>query len=120
VESVPGPGNRLDGQTPLSATLGADYRKGALTAGASYVFKNGGFVRVSGNQVSYQSVQRDLDLYALWKFTPKVQLRVATVNLLAQDTVSESGYLTPGEGTQTSRTLTPVHRSVRATLETKF
>jgi outer membrane receptor for ferrienterochelin and colicins len=120
VDSVPGPDNRLDGQTPLSATLGADYKKGALTVGGSYVFKNGGFVRVSGNQISYQSVRRDLDLYALWKFNPKLQLRVATANLLAQDTVSESSYATPGVGTQTSRTLNPVYRSVRATLEMKF
>jgi outer membrane receptor protein involved in Fe transport len=120
VESVPGPDNRLDGQTPLSATLGADYKAGPLTLGGSYVFKNGGFVRISGNQISYQSVRRDLDLYALWKFDPKLQLRVATSNLLAQDTISESSYTSPGVGTQTSRTLNPVHRSVRATLEMKF
>ena len=120
VSSVPGPDNRLDGQTPLSATVGADYRNGPLTLGGSYVFKNGGFVRVSGNQISYQSVRRDLDLYALWKFNPKLQLRVATANLLAQDTISESSYTTPGVGTQTSRTLNPLHRSVRATLEMKF
>jgi outer membrane receptor protein involved in Fe transport len=119
VDSVPGPDNRLDGQTPLSATLGADYKTGALTLGGSYVFKNGGFVRVSGNQISYQSVRRDLDLYALWKFTPKLQLRVATSNLLAQDVISQSSYTTAA-GTQTSRTLSPVHRSVRATVEMKF
>jgi outer membrane receptor protein involved in Fe transport len=119
VSSVPGPDNRLDGQTPVSSTLGADYKNGPLTLGGSYVFKNGGFVRVSGNQISYQSVRRDLDLYALWKFTPKLQLRVATANLLAQDTISQSSYTT-GAGTQTSRTLNPVHRSVRATMEMKF
>jgi outer membrane receptor for ferrienterochelin and colicins len=120
VTSVPGPDNRLDGQTPLSATLGADYRNGPLTFGGSYVFKNGGLVRVSGNQISYASVRRDLDLYAVWKFDPKLQLRVATSNLLAQDTINQSSYTTPGVGTQTSRTLNPVHRSVRATLEMKF
>jgi outer membrane receptor protein involved in Fe transport len=119
VDSVPGPDNRLDGQTPLSATLGADYKTGPLTLGGSYVFKNGGFVRVSGNQISYASVRRDLDLYALWKFNPKLQLRVATANLLAQDTISQSSYTT-ASGTQTSRTLNPVHRSVRATMEMKF
>jgi outer membrane receptor protein involved in Fe transport len=120
VDSVPGPDNRLDGQTPFSSTLGADYKNGPLTVGGSYVFKNGGFVRVSGNQISYQSVRRDLDLYALWKFNPKLQLRVATSNLLAQDTISQSSYTTPGVGTQTSSTLNPVHRSVRATMEMKF
>jgi outer membrane receptor for ferrienterochelin and colicins len=33
VDSVPGPNNRLDSQTPLSATLGADYKNGAFTTG---------------------------------------------------------------------------------------
>ena len=77
VDSVPGPNNRLDAQTPVSATLGADYKRGPLTVGGSYVFKNGGQVRVSVNQISYQTVRRDLDLYALWKFNPALQLRVA-------------------------------------------
>jgi outer membrane receptor protein involved in Fe transport len=115
-----GPNNRLDAQTPVSATLGADYRRGALTVGGSYVFKNGGQVRVSANQISYQSVRRDLDLYALWKFDPKLQLRIATANLLAQDTISESSYVLAGNGTQSTRTITPLYRSVRATLEMKF
>jgi outer membrane receptor protein involved in Fe transport len=118
VDSVPGPDNRLDGQTPLSATLGADYKSGALTLGGSYVFKNGGEVRVSGNQLTYVSVRRDLDLYALWKFDQKLQLRVATANLLGQDNVSASTYT--AAGTQSSRTVSEVHRSVRATLEMKF
>jgi hypothetical protein len=55
----------------------------------------------------------------VWKFNPKLQLRVATANLLAQDTISQSSYTTAA-GTQTSRTLNPVHRSVRATMEMKF
>jgi len=120
VDSVPGPDNRLANQVPLSATLGADYKKGALTTGASFTFKNGGLTRVSVNQASYAAVRRDLDLYALWKFNPKVQLRVASFFLLAQDNVSESTYFTPGEGSQASRTVSQVHRGVRATLETKF
>jgi outer membrane receptor protein involved in Fe transport len=120
VDSVPGPHNRLDAQTPVSATLGADYRRGPLTVGGSYVFKNGGEVRVSGNQISYQSVRRDLDLYALWKFDQKLQLRVAGANLLAQDSIGESSYVLAGNGTQSTRTITPVYRSVRATLEMKF
>jgi outer membrane receptor for ferrienterochelin and colicins len=119
VDSVPGPDNRLDAQTPLSATLGADYKKGTLTLGGSYVFKNGGPVRISLNQLSYQSVRRDLDLYGLWKFDPKLQLRVSTSNLLGQDYLTESSYANDA-GSQTSRTLSPVRRSVRANLEMKF
>nr|WP_314547770.1 TonB-dependent receptor [uncultured Massilia sp.] len=120
VDSVPGPDNRLNAQTPLSATLGADYKKGPLTVGGTYVFKNGGPVRVSLNQYSYQSVRRDLDLYALWKFDPKLQLRVAGANLLAQDWIGASSYVTPDVGSQSLRSVTPGHRMVRATLEMRF
>jgi hypothetical protein len=42
-------------QTPLSATLGADYKRGAFSAGGSFVFKSGGEVRLSSNQVAYES-----------------------------------------------------------------
>ncbi len=120
VDSVPGPDNRLNAQIPLSATLGADYKTGPLTLGGSYVFKTGGPVRISVNQFSYQSVRRDLDMYALWKFDPKLQLRVTASNLLAQDYVSSGTYLTPGAGSQTLLTSTPGRRMVRGTLEMKF
>ncbi|HEX8785231.1 MAG TPA: TonB-dependent receptor [Telluria sp.] len=120
VDQVPGPNNRLMGQTPLSATLGADYRLGALTTGGSFVFKNGGEVRVSANQVSYESVRRDLDLYALWKFDPKRQLRIAASNLLRQDYISASSYTLDGDGIQRSRTTYPGSPTLRATLEMKF
>ncbi len=109
VDNVPGQHNRLMGQTPLSATLGADYKRGPFSAGGSFVFKNGGEVQVSANQVSYESVRRDLDLYALWKFDPKRQLRIAASSLLGQDYISES-----------SRTTYPGSPMLRATLEMKF
>jgi outer membrane receptor protein involved in Fe transport len=120
VDSVPGPDNRLNAQTPLSATLGADYKKGALTVGGSYVFKNGGPVRVSFNEYSYQSVRRDLDLYALWKFDPKLQLRLSGGNLLAQDYISASSYVTPGVGSQSERSVGKGLRTGRASLEIRF
>jgi outer membrane receptor protein involved in Fe transport len=77
-------------------------------------------VRVSANQISYQTVRRDLDLYALWKFDSALQLRVAGANLLAQDYISDSSYVLAGSGTQSTRTINPLYRSVRATLEMKF
>ena len=120
VDAVPGPDNRLNAQIPLSATLGADYKKGALTLGGSYVFKTGGPVRVALNQASWQSARRDLDLYGLWKFDPKLQLRLAASNLLAQDFVNAGTYFTAGQGAQTLVTSTPGFRSVRVTLEMKF
>jgi outer membrane receptor protein involved in Fe transport len=120
VDAIPGPNNRLTGQTPLSATLGADYKLGAFNTGGSFVFKNGGEVRVSSNQVSYESVRRDLDLYALWKFDPRYQLRLAASNLLGQDYIVASSYTQAGSGTQRSRTIYPGKPTVRATLEMKF
>lgn len=120
VDSVPGPNNRLLNQTPLSATLGADYRLGKLTTGGSFVFKNGGEVRVSANQISYESVRRDLDLYALWKLNPKTQLRLAASNLLGQDYITGSSYTAASAGTQRSRTITPGSAMLRTTLEMKF
>jgi outer membrane receptor protein involved in Fe transport len=120
VDSIPGPNNRLLNQTPLSATLGADYKLGAFTTGGSFVFKNGGEVRLSANQVSYESVRRDLDLYALWKLNPKNQLRLAASNLLGQDYINESSYTVAGGGTQRSRTIYPGSPVLRATLEMKL
>jgi outer membrane receptor protein involved in Fe transport len=120
VDAIPGPNNRLFDQTPLSATLGADYKLGALTTGGSFVFKNGGEVRLSSNQVSYESVRRDLDLYALWKFDARRQLRIAASNLLGQDYINESSYTLAGDGTQRSRTIYPGSPTLRATLEMKF
>jgi outer membrane receptor protein involved in Fe transport len=120
VDAIPGPNNRLMGQTPLSATLGADYRLGAFSTGGSFVFRNGGELRVSANQTTFESVRRDLDLYALWKFDPRLQLRVAVSNLLGQDYLMQSSYTVAGSGTRSSRTIYPAAPTLRATLEMKF
>ncbi|MYN28569.1 TonB-dependent receptor plug domain-containing protein [Duganella levis] len=120
VDTIPGPNNRLLNQTPLSATLGADYNLGASTIGGSFVFKKGGEVRVSDVQVTYESVRRDLDLYLLSKLNATTQLRVVASNLLGQDFIYASSYTVAGSGTQRSRTLYPSWPMLRATLEMKF
>jgi outer membrane receptor protein involved in Fe transport len=119
VDSVPGPNNRLDQQTPLSANFGLDYKVGQLTTGGSFNFKNGGEVRVSNNQIAYVNVRRELEMYALWKFNPKYQLRVAGQNLLGQDYISESTYIGTSDVLR-NRTANIRSASVRATLEMKF
>ncbi|TWI69594.1 outer membrane receptor for ferrienterochelin and colicin [Pseudoduganella lurida] len=121
VDSVPGPDNRLDQQTPLSATFGADYKSpdGKLTTGASFAFKNGGPVRIDVNQTGYQAVRRDLDVYALWKFNPQYQLRVAVSNLLGQDALSDTAY-TDENGTLRRASQYPGYAQGRATLEMRF
>ncbi|WP_229487623.1 TonB-dependent receptor plug domain-containing protein [Pseudoduganella lutea] len=121
VDVVPGPDNRLDQQTPLSATFGADYRSpdGKLTTGASFAFRDGGPVRIDVNQTGYQSVRRDLDVYALWKFNPQYQLRVAVSNVLGQDSVGDAAYL-DGNGTLRRTSIYPGYAQGRATLEMRF
>lgn len=121
VSAVEGPNNRLDQQTPFSATLGIDYKTGKLTTGGSYSFRNGGQVRISDRQSAYQTVRRDLEVYGLWKFDPKNQLRIALVNLLGQDYTSESRYVNPETGaTSIRRSIAPGYANVRATMEMKF
>jgi len=93
VATVPGPANRIDQQTPLSAVAGVDYRTGALGAGATYTFKNGGTVRIADNLAAYQSVRRDLDAYLTWRLGPRDQLRFGLSNILQQDQITERTYL---------------------------
>lgn len=121
VEHVPGPNNRLDQQTPLSGNVGLDYKTpdGVLSTGGSFNFRTGGPVRITEQQSAYTSPRRDLDLYALWKFDAKNQLRVAVSNLLAQDFESNSFY-TDASGSIARTGVTPTSPQARATMEMKF
>ncbi|MDL2356335.1 MAG: TonB-dependent receptor [Pseudomonadota bacterium] len=119
VDAVQGPDNRLDAQTPFSATLGVDYKVGALTTGGSFAFKNGGPVRISTTQSSFQSVRRDLEVYGLWKFDPRNQLRVALSNILGQDYVAQNTYA-DAYGAVHRTSIYPGTVVARATMEMKF
>jgi outer membrane receptor protein involved in Fe transport len=92
VAVVPGPANRLDAQTPMSANVGLDYRRDRLSFGASMAYQQGGWVRVSEAQSRRQQTRRDVDAYAAWKLDPHVQLRLTLNNLLGMDNTSESSY----------------------------
>ena len=120
-QSVPGPNNRLAQQTPFSATIGLDYRMkgGEVTAGGSYSFKSGGTVRTSETQTTYLTPRRELDVYALWKFTPKTQFRLTLANVLRQDYLNESTYFDQFGSLKLSSTF-PSSMQVRANLEMKF
>ncbi len=85
VHQVPGPGNRLDEQLPLSASAGVDYL-GSFKAGASLTLARGGAARRSAYWTSLQGGTRSLDLYAV---TGKVRLSAS--NLWARD--AESGAI---------------------------
>ncbi|WP_168710081.1 TonB-dependent siderophore receptor [Massilia sp. Mn16-1_5] len=120
VDGVPGPDNRIDGQTPLSSTLGVDYKTGKLTMGGSFVWKEGGLVRISERQTSTLQTRRDLEATALYKFNPQQQLRVALSNLLGQDFVNRNSFLEEGRGLVVRETRFKAGPSVRATFEQKF
>ncbi|MES3020977.1 MAG: TonB-dependent receptor [Pseudomonadota bacterium] len=119
VESVPGPDNRLDQQTPLSATLGADYKGAVLSGGGSLVYRQGGPMRNSVEERSDSNDRRDLDLYVLWKLSKASQLRVTASSLLVVDAIADNSY-TDARGLALRSTVNPGLMQVRAVLETKF
>jgi outer membrane receptor protein involved in Fe transport len=122
LSNVPGPDNRLDQQTPVSGNLGADYKMTSLplTMGGSYSFQNGGPVRVTFNQYAYSVPKRTLDLYGLWKFSPKTQLRVSLANALHQQNVSASTYVDASRYAYSDTSFNPTSATVRAMLEMKL
>jgi hypothetical protein len=61
-----------------------------------------------------------LDLYALWKFDPKTNLRISVANLLHQDNVSSNTVVNQLNGTSQQIRYTPTTVAVRAMLEHKF
>jgi outer membrane receptor protein involved in Fe transport len=119
VTSVPGPGNRLDGQTPMSATLGVDYRQGDLTMGSSLSWQKGGWVRISEAQSQFQQTRRDLDAYLLYKLNPRYQVRVSANNLLGQNTPSDRIYQ-DAAGTSRETSFSAGYTRVGVNLEMKF
>jgi outer membrane receptor for ferrienterochelin and colicins len=120
VSSVPGPDKRIEQQTPLSGTLGVDWKTGAWTTGASFAFRSASLVRSSADRWTYARAGRDLDAYAVWKAGPKVQLRFALANLLRQDNGFEVRYADPVAGLMKRSWTYPGSVKLRTTLESTF
>ena len=121
VEAVPGPNNRLNEQVPLSATFGLDYRMrgGMVVAGASYSFKSAGDVRLTVNQVNFSVPTRELEMYVLYKYTPKVQFRLRLANVLRQDQVTASTYF-DDTGSTRSSSVRPTQMNIGANVKLEF
>ena len=85
VAGVPGPDNRLEGQAPWTANLGADWPvKGLpLTVGASLNYTPGFRVQEIDDRFTRQGAKPVLDLNALWKFNPDASLRLTVSNASA-------------------------------------
>ncbi len=121
LSTVPGPDNRLDSQTPVSANLGIDYTVDGLplTLGANAGFQSAGTVRISENQYSYGTPKRVLDVYGLWKFDRKTSLRLSFSNALHQDNIAQSRYIDQA-GSTVQSTLSPTTVTTRLWFEHKF
>ncbi|MGL4605747.1 MAG: TonB-dependent receptor plug domain-containing protein, partial [Iodobacter sp.] len=119
VDSIPGPDNRLDQQTPLSANLGADYKTGPLMIGGHFNFQSASRTRLSASQTAEMPAKRTLDLYGVWKWSPALQLRLSLANILAQDYLAASAY-TDASGHREQTVLNPSNRIARAVLEMKI
>lgn len=121
VNSVPGPNNRLDSQTPVSANLGIDYKFDdmPLTLGGNFGFQSAGSVRISASQSSYGVPKRMVDMYALWKFDSKTNVRFALANVLHQDHFSSSTY-EDSAGTTVRSNISKTNLIARINFEHKF
>ena len=123
VKGVPGPDNRLDQQPDASANLGADYRVPGLplTLGGNLNWTPAYDTRVSDTQTAFQGRKVVVDAYALWVFSPTLQLRVTASNLNPRD------YLTGGSvddlganSRETSMTTAPTYLNLQLRLELKL
>ena len=87
LDAVPGPDSRLDSQLPWSANVGGDYQLARLplSLGADLNYQAGGRSRESGQLLAWQGGKRELDMYALWKVSDRLRLRLSGANLLGQD-----------------------------------
>ena len=86
VNQVSGPNNRLEGQAPYTANLGADWPvKGTpLALGANLNFTPGFQITQIDNQVARQGVKRVIDGSAVWRFNPDASLRLTVSNAAAR------------------------------------
>ncbi|MFC7419852.1 TonB-dependent receptor plug domain-containing protein [Iodobacter arcticus] len=121
VESIAGPDNRLDQQTPISANFGVDYKLpgDALTLGGNYNFQSAATTRLSNTQTAINPAKRTLDLYGVWKINSAMQLRISFANILAEDHIAESTYA-DRNGIRQQTTTSQSEMTARAVLEMRL
>lgn len=119
VDAVRGPANRLDRQPRWSANFGADYSGRIVSTGASFSFVSGGWTRTSQYQSMYGTATRDLELYALYKFSLLRTLRFTATNLLAPVRSGTSVYA-DARGLRDSSDTSPTYRRWGLLYEQKF
>ncbi|XLZ71287.1 TonB-dependent receptor [Massilia sp. SR12] len=89
VESVPGSGNRLGEQVPLTLNAALDLRLApGLRAGLNWNLQQGGLAHTSATQWSGRGAERRLDVNAMWTPRPGLALRATVGNALRPATHS--------------------------------
>jgi len=121
VESIIGPNNRLDQQPKQTANVGLEYRVRSvqLTLGGNLNWTPAYEVQQSDTQIYYQGLKEVVDCYALWKFSPAVQLRVAASNMLRRDYETANAVIA-GPTDQTADAVTRTFLAWTTRLEVKF
>lgn len=113
VDAVPGPFNRLAGQTPLAANAALDYRwRDGWSAGVNYRYQGGAKSRATSLLTSAAGPTRMLDTYLAWNGGQRGKLRIGLVNLLRQD-VREASRYDGADGATDRLTVTPSGRALR-------
>lgn len=120
VDEVPGPDNRFERQSPLSANLGLDWRAGALSAGGSASYVRNGRVQVTANRTYYADARTDLEAYVAYRLAAQRQVRLSLSNLLRDSAVGELTYADPVSGMERRRFDFPSPLRIQATYETGF
>ncbi|GLR11392.1 hypothetical protein GCM10007907_01820 [Chitinimonas prasina] len=121
VHDLPGPDNRLEDQESERLKLGMDYRLASLplTLGGSYNWSPGQMVQLEAGTRRRKGRERSLDMYAAWRFSPQVQLRLTANQLGAGDArQTESRQTEAGRSEQHSVERNAAYWS--ATLELKY
>ena len=121
VQGVPGPDNRLDQQPDYTANLGLDYRLPGLplTLGGNLNWTPAYNTRISDVQLAFQGRKAQFDAYALWVFSPSLQLRLTASNIGARDYVTASSIDVAGVR-ETSTTTAPTYLNFQVKLELKL
>lgn len=117
VDSVPGPGNRLGEQVPLTANAGLEFQLGATAkAGLNWNLQKGSIGRTSAKQWSENGAERRLDLHASWQLRPGLGLRASVSNALRPDSRSRQLFEDGSHDTRREATVAG-ERTVRLAAE---
>lgn len=122
VDQVLGPNNRLKGQPPWTANLGADWPiKGLpLTVGGSLNVTPGFELQQIDQQTARQGAKRVLDAYALWRLSPDASLRLSLSNLGARRYDTGNTTTLADGSSQASDTSARTYRTINLRGEFRF